>query len=193
MAHVEFCSLCGEAIARECVSGNTSPRTLTTNVSVPCGEEKRVCHLLVHLGTLTSTTRTLGDLLTLLCLFLINIILHTLIHKYQSYDTFQEFPHTSRNQIACLQRKNPTTHTPWNERAEEDKCDKNTSYRPPKTSRMQATSRIHGLDNQPSLAIGATVWRGLRRSQSEPLPALLFLQHEDVLQVIPHPYDLAAA
>ena len=37
-----------------------------------------------------STTWTLGDLLTLLCLFFINIILHTLIFKYQSYDTFQE-------------------------------------------------------------------------------------------------------
>ena len=78
------------SLYREWVSGNTSPRTLTTNVSVSCGEEKRVCHLLVHLGTQTSTTRTLGDLLTFLCLFLINIILHTLIHKYQSYDTFQD-------------------------------------------------------------------------------------------------------
>ena len=56
------------------------------------------------------------------------------------------------------------------------KCDKkSTSSRPPRTSRVQATSRSHGLDNQPSSAVGATVLRGLGGSQTEPLPALLFL------------------
>ena len=37
-------SLGGEAIAREWVSDKTSPRSSITNVSVPCGEEKRDCH-----------------------------------------------------------------------------------------------------------------------------------------------------
>ena len=45
----------------------------------------------------------------------------------------------------------PITHThPWNERAEEDKCDKkSTISRPLGTSRMQATSRIHGWTTNP--------------------------------------------
>ena len=43
---------------------------------------------------------------------------------------------------------------------------------------MQTTSRIRGLDNDPTSAVGATVLRG---SQCEPLPALLFLRssHSD--------------
>ena len=53
--------------------GNTSPRTLTTNVSAPCGGEKRVCHLLVHLATLTSMTRTLGDPTEVAVFIFINI------------------------------------------------------------------------------------------------------------------------
>ena len=48
----------------------------------------------------------------------------------------------------------------------------NCSFRPPRKSRMQATSHIPGLDNQPSCAVGATVLRGLRDSQSEPLLAM---------------------
>ena len=110
---LSFVLFCGESIATEWVSGNTSPRTLTTNVSVPCGEEKRVCHLLVHLGTLTSTTRTTGDLLTLLCLFFINIIVHTLIHKYQSYDTFQERPRglLQAPSNACTREVKRSLHT----------------------------------------------------------------------------------
>ena len=85
--------MCGEAIAREWVSGNTSPRTSTTDVSVPCGKEKRVCHLQTHSGTLTSTTRPLGELLTLL--WFLYFLYYTckniyLLHKYESYDTFQD-------------------------------------------------------------------------------------------------------
>ena len=88
VAHVEYCPFCGEAIAREWVSGNTSPRTSTTDVSVTCGEEKRVCHLHTHSGRLTSTTRPLGELLTLLWFlyFLYCTYMH-LLHKYESYDT----------------------------------------------------------------------------------------------------------
>ena len=48
----------------------------------------------------------------------------------------------------------------------------NCSFRPPRTSEMQAASHIPGLDNQPSSAVGATVSRGLRDSQSEPLLAM---------------------
>ena len=48
----------------------------------------------------------------------------------------------------------------------------NCGFRPPKTSRMQATSHIPGLNNQPSSAVGATVLRGLRDSQSENLLAM---------------------
>ena len=80
MAHVEFCLFCGEAIAREWVSGCTSPRTSTTDVAVPCGEEKRVCHLHTHSGTLTSTTRLLGELLKLLW------FLYTLYYIYENID-----------------------------------------------------------------------------------------------------------
>ena len=43
----------------------------------------------------------------------------------------------------------------------------NCGFRPPRTSRMQATNHIPGLDNQPSSAVGATVLQGLRDSQSE--------------------------
>ena len=70
---LRFVLCCGEAIAREWVPGNTSPRTSTTDVSVSCGEEKRVCYLHSHSGTLTSTTRTPGELLTLLCFFILYI------------------------------------------------------------------------------------------------------------------------
>ena len=38
------------------------------------------------------------------------------------------------------------------------------SFPPPRTSRMQAARRIHGLDNQPSHAVGATVLRGFASS-----------------------------
>ena len=89
--------------------------------------------------------------------------------------------------------KTNNTHHGTSEQRKRHATKKAPVSRPPRTSRMQATSRIDGLDNQPSSAVSATVLRGLRGSQSEPLPALLFLEHVDVLQVIPRPYDLAAA
>ena len=77
---------------------------------------------------------------------------------------------------------------------EEDKCDKKTSVPVLRGRRgCKQPAAFMGWTTRPSSAVGATVLRRLRGSQSEPLPALLFLQHVDVLQVIPHPYDLAAA
>ena len=83
-------------------------------------------------------------------------------------------------QSHCLFAAEKTTaHTHTMERANRGRQlrHKSTRFRPPKTSRMQATSGIHGLDNQPSSAVGATVLPGLRSSHSEPRLALLFLQH----------------
>ena len=85
----------------------------------------------------------------------------------------------------CKKKKTNNTHTMERANRGRQMRQKSNSSCPSRTSRMQATSRTHGLDNQPSSAVGATVLRGLRGSQSEPLPALLFLQHVDVLQVIP--------
>ena len=44
----------------------------------------------------------------------------------------------------------------------------NCSFRPPRTSRMQATSHLPVMDSHPSSAVGATVLKGLRDPQSEP-------------------------
>ena len=60
----------------------SSPRTSTTDASVPCGEEKRVCHLHSYSVTLTSTPHTPGELLTLLC-FLTFFFTHTLVTQIQ--------------------------------------------------------------------------------------------------------------
>ena len=103
------------------------------------------------------------------------------------------FPHSSRSQIACLQRKNQQ-HTPHGTR-EQRKTNATKKHQFPSSEDVaDASNQPHSWVGQPTLVGGgAPVLRCLRGSQSEPLPALLFLQHADVLQVIPHPYDLAAA
>ena len=84
-------------------------------------------------------------------------------------------------QSNCLfATEKPTTHTPWSERTEEDKCDRKApvpALRGRRGCKQPATflCSTSGKNKQQS-AVGATVLRDLRGSQSEPLPALLFLR-----------------
>ena len=81
VAHVEFLS-CVERQLPENGSRVTRRHDdlFATNVSVPCGEEREFV-ISFDLGTLTSTTRTMGDRLTLLP--------PALVHNYQVYDTYK--------------------------------------------------------------------------------------------------------
>ena len=62
-----------------------------TNVSVPSGEEKRVCHQLQpwykHIND-TDYWRPTDEAVSRPC----NFLLRALLHNYQSYDTYKESP-----------------------------------------------------------------------------------------------------
>ena len=88
------------------VSGNTSPRpVLQTYLSLVVRKREFVISL--DFGTSISTTRTIGDRLTLLYLHFYNIILHKLVHNYQSCDTYK---HLRRPQLILQSQARSARH-----------------------------------------------------------------------------------
>ena len=120
-------------------TGTSSSTVETTSPATICSQVPRLCSS----GAPPPTRTTSGHLL----------------------QAMSPFPQPQSNCLYATEKT--TTHTMERANRGRDMRQKNTSSRPPKTSRMQATSRIDGLDNQPSSAVGGLTKR------ATPGPALL--------------------